>query len=587
MNKIKFSNCSCEILPGNFDINKIPLNCDATWRLISSGFTTGIFQLETHLGMEWAKKVQPNSIEELAALISILRPGPLESGQADEYVDIKFGKKQPSYLHPLLKSILEPTYSSLIYQEQSLKIAADLAGFSLEESDTLRKGLGKKDTKIIAELKNKFINGCIKNKKISKETAEQIFGWIQKGQRYLFNRSHAVAYAMLGYQTGYMKTHFPREFFTSQLTYSQYKADSKDEIYKLVQDARLFGIDIYPPDIRHRNTHFEIVNNPNEGIRFGLAHIRNVGQSAIEKITDSQDLSSWNKFLKAVPALHRNVGIALIQSGACDYYNISRSQMIYELEIILGKTLIHENGKKKNGNGLTEKERDWFFTNLKDNKTVKDTLELMLIACENASPRLSIVKKDDLINIARKFLAANKWDDNIFSKNTKPEIIDLLLKHGYKENIEKKPCSNKNRIEELKKKIEQLNSTKEDTNTGKAIAEKYFLGISLSCSPADDADSSQASHTCLDVAKALNGQNISVCAIIDNVKFTKTKKGKKPGSKMCFVTISDSTYSISYAVIFPDAFEELKQFCYQDYICMFYGTKKNGSFIISNIKKLI
>jgi DNA polymerase III alpha subunit len=195
-------------------------------------------------------------------------------------------------------------------------------------------------------------------------------------------------------------------------------------------------------------------------------------------------------------------------------------------------------------------------------------------------PRLNSLKKNDLINVASKYTidTANK---------NKQEIIGLLIENGYDDNENKKICANAERIKLIRDKIQVLENDIFDTNTGKAIAEKYFLGISLSASPADDADSSQASHTCLEIAKAANGSGITVCAIIDSVKPTKTKKGKAPGSKMCFLTISDSTYSLDHCVVFPDAFEEISQFCQENYICLFYGEKKNGSFIISNAKKLI
>ena len=185
MNKIiKFSNCKCEVAKGQFNINHLPLDCPATWKLISSGYTVGVFQLEQQLGQDWARKVKPQNIEELAALTSLLRPGPLEAGQSQEYVDTKFGHKSITYLHPVLKPILEPTYGCLVYQEQAIRIAVEIAGFSLENADDLRKAMGKKLPELMTQLKKKFIDGAKKKGLVPRGVAEEMFGWIEKSQRY-------------------------------------------------------------------------------------------------------------------------------------------------------------------------------------------------------------------------------------------------------------------------------------------------------------------------------------------------------------------------------------------------------------------
>jgi len=581
--KIKFANCDCIVEPGKFDVNKIPTNCPATFALISSGFTTGIFQLESRLGMDWAKKVQPQNIEEIAALSALLRPGALESGQSEEYVDIKFGRKQPSYLHPALKDILSSTYNSMIYQEQALAIAKEIAGFTMEEADNLRKAVGKKIPELMASLKQKFIDGALNNK-VTKNVAEQIFDWIEKSQRYSFNKSHAIAYGILSYNTAWMKCHFPLEFFTSYLTYSDYKADTMDEIYRLVQDARLFGIEVLQPDIKECNVKFKMTDDK---IKFGLSNIKGVGPSAIEKIIKNgkESLSTWQGFLKSLPALHRNVGIALIKSGSCDCYNKSRSQMIKELECIFGTQIKDENGKTKEIRGLTERERKWFFHKLGDEKSVIDVLNEMTNKVNEMSTRsLGGMNKGEIIDFTKEYTGLK--DEDLIGK-TKFDVINILKKYGYETNRDNKPLSNIKRISIIKEKIKELQEISEDTNLGKATAEKYFLGISLSCSPADDADDECATHTCLDLAKALNGENFSICAVIDNVKHTKTKRGKNIGAAMCFLTISDSTYSIDHAVVFPDSYEKLSKYCKDGMICLLQGYKKNGSIIIENIRKLI
>ena len=173
---IKFKNCQCEVVSGKFSINDIPLDCPAVWKLLASGRTIGVFQLEKKLGQDWAGKVQPDDIEELSALTALLRPGPLESSMTQDYVEIKSGRKQHSYLHPSLKPILEPTHGCLVYQEQAIRIAIDLAGFSPESADELRKAIGKKKPEIMATLKDKFVTGAQEHAQIGRGIAEEIFG---------------------------------------------------------------------------------------------------------------------------------------------------------------------------------------------------------------------------------------------------------------------------------------------------------------------------------------------------------------------------------------------------------------------------
>jgi len=457
----------------------------------------------------------------------------------------------------------------------------------------------------MAKLKDKFVNGAQKYGKLEREIAEEIFSWIEKCQRYSFNKSHAVSYAFTAYQTAWLKYHFPQEFFTSYLTYSKYKSDPKEEVYKLVQDARLFGINIIPPDIRRGNVHFKMINDE---IAFGLSHIRGIGTSAIQKIieTASGHLTTWADFLSAVPSFHRDVGIALIKSGACDCYGMGRNEMVRELEIILGTTVRDIDGKKTEDKGLTEKEKIYFFNQLKQcDTTTKEILSQMAKPPNPRNKTTNRMTKTELIETAiqyfnqmdgiidgdSKFIYTSDkekelWLNNLKNK-TKKEIETIVLQNGYENKVVKPPCSNEARRQIMYAKATALENSIKDTNTVNATAEKHFLGIALSCSPADDINDNLATHTCLEVAKELNNKPIVVCAVIDNVKFTKTKRGKNPGQSMCFLTISDSTYSIDHAVVFPNAFRKLKTFCKPDLICLIYGDKKNGSFIIDDIRKLI
>ena len=178
--------------------HELDLNCQKTWDLISDGNTKGCFQLETRLGKSVAKKLKPENIEQLSALISILRPGCLQAYRdgknvTNHYIDRKNGQESVDYYHPTLENALKSTYGEMIYQEQAMQIAKEIAGFDLQQADNLRKAIGKKQPEEMAKLKKKFIKGSAKLKLVTKEQAEEIFGWIEKSQRYSFNKSHAVS----------------------------------------------------------------------------------------------------------------------------------------------------------------------------------------------------------------------------------------------------------------------------------------------------------------------------------------------------------------------------------------------------------
>lgn len=609
---IRFRNCKCKVEEGKFNIGSIPMDCPAVWNLIGTGNTIGIFQLETKLGQDWSRKVQPQNIEELAALTALLRPGPLEANISNDYVDIKFGKKKIQYLHPKLQPILEKTYGQMVYQEQALKIATDIAGFSAENADSLRKAIGKKNPKLMTKMRDNFIEGCKRCSNITQEVAEQIFSWIEKCQRYSFNRPHGMSYGHLAYQTAWVKCHFPLEFFTSYLIFSQYKSDPKEEIYRLVQNARLFGINISPPAIYRGNIHFQIVN-ANE-IAFGLAHIKEVGKSAIQKIIDinnkdSNGLRTWADFLSSVPGFHRNVGIALIKAGACDSYNMGRNEMIRELEVIWGTTGIDNNGKKVKIKGLTTKEKEFFFNQLKQGMNTLEILYKMAESPSSKTKNINQMCKIELIEAAKNYLGQiatihkhikdgdskfiyidpkekEIWLDNLSTK-TKKDLSRIMIENGYRNKIVRSPCANNTRRKIILQKANILQEPINDTNIVNAAAEKHFLGIALSCSPVDDINNNLATHTCLDIARSSNNQDVIACIVIDNVKYIKTKKGKNPGQPMCFLTISDSTYSIDSAVVFPKVFNKVKAFCKEDTINLIYGIKQHGSLIVQNIRKLI
>ncbi|NDB58639.1 DNA polymerase III subunit alpha, partial [bacterium] len=214
-----------------------------TWQLFAEGKTKGIFQLESNLGKSWSKKLAPTNIEELSALIAIIRPGTLKAfvdgkSMTQHYVDRKHGREEVTYLHQALEEILKPTYGILVYQEQSMRIAQKIAGFNLQEADVLRKAIGKKNAALMNEVKKSFIEGAQKVNIVTKEESEQIFGWIEKSSRYAFNKSHSVSYAVCSYWSAYYKAHHTHEFFLSYLYHAIEKQDPQQETYELISEAK-------------------------------------------------------------------------------------------------------------------------------------------------------------------------------------------------------------------------------------------------------------------------------------------------------------------------------------------------------------
>ena len=251
--------------------------------------------MESRLGQSLAKRTKPRNIDELAALVSIMRPGCMEAmvegkSLTNHYIDRKHAKESVDYFHPSLEEILKETYGILVFQEQSMQIAQKIADFDLQEADILRKAIGKKKTGMMAQVKKSFIKKAESKALVTKEQAEEIFSWIEKSQRYSFNKSHAVSYAINAYLSAYAKSHFDKEFFTSYLYYSKEKQKPHEEINELVNNARLMNIDVYPPDVRKLNSNFKLIDDK---IYFGISDIKGVGSAVIKKIKQAaEDVSA-------------------------------------------------------------------------------------------------------------------------------------------------------------------------------------------------------------------------------------------------------------------------------------------------------
>jgi len=317
----------------NVDIKleEIPLTDKKTFRLLQKGETIGCFQLESSGMRSYLRELKPTNFEDIIAMVALYRPGPMRL--IKNYIDGKHKKKKPTYLHPKLRPILEKTYGVCVYQEQVLQIAKDLAGFSLGESDILRKAVGKKIPKLLQEQKDKFIQGCLKNK-ISRKIAEQIFSFIEPFAGYAFNRSHATCYAMIAYQTAYLKANYPEEFMAALLTSDQ---NDTDRINIEIEEARKMNIEILKPDI---NESFESFSPQKNKIRFGLLAIKNVGKPIVEEIITEREkngpFKSLEDFLTRIHSRHLNKKSleSLIKAGALDSLG-DRGAMLASLDLLL------------------------------------------------------------------------------------------------------------------------------------------------------------------------------------------------------------------------------------------------------------
>jgi len=316
----------------NIDIDNIPLDDTETFRLCQEGKTTGVFQLESDGMKDLLRNLKPEVFEDLVALVALYRPGPME--WIPDYINGKHGRRKTKYLHPSLEPVLSKTYGVAIYQEQVMQIARDLAGFTMAEADVLRKAMGKKNAALLAEQKEKFINGCMK-KGIEKKLAEKIFTFIEPFAGYGFNRSHAACYALIGYQTAYLKAHFPVQFMASLLTQDM---GNQDKTIKNIAECREMGINILPPDLNESQANFAVVDG---SIRFGLAAVKNVGIKAVDSIIDVRNRSGLFKdildFCQRVDGskVNRRVLEGLIQCGSFDFTGVHRSRLFASLDDVI------------------------------------------------------------------------------------------------------------------------------------------------------------------------------------------------------------------------------------------------------------
>ncbi len=328
------------------DIDKIPMDDKMTYRLFQDGGTTGVFQFESSGMKRYLKELKSTEFEDIIAMVALYRPGPME--WIPDYIAGKHGKKKLTYLHPKLEPILKKTYGVAIYQEQVMQIARDLAGFTMAEADVLRKAMGKKIAELLAEQKEKFVDGCVKNS-ISSQLAEKIFSFIEPFAGYGFNRSHAACYALIGYQTAYLKSHWPTEFMAALLTADQ---QNMDRVAIEIEECRNMDINVLPPNINQSFSSFTVITSGTEKnqvidksetpttIRFGLKAIKNIGDHIAEEIIrerkENGPYQDIGDFLERVQDkdLNKKSLESLIKCGGLDMFG-DRGELLGNMDNLL------------------------------------------------------------------------------------------------------------------------------------------------------------------------------------------------------------------------------------------------------------
>ncbi len=316
------------------DLDTLPLDDPAPFELLCNGLTDGVFQLESRGMRQVLMDMKPSKFEDLIALLALYRPGPLESGMVTDFIQRKHGRIKVDYPHPSLEPILRETYGVILYQEQVMRIASELADYTLGDGDILRRAMGKKDPQVMAQQRSKFLQGAKQNG-LPEETASHLFDLIEKFAGYGFNKSHSAAYALISYQTANLKAHFPVEFMAALMTS---EVGNTDKVMAHINACREMTISIQPPDINKSEHPFTVEK---EFIRFGLSGIKNVGDGAIQNIVQERSKNGpFQNFLNFCERVNlrkvsRRVIESLIKSGAMDCFGSSRAALFASLDRVV------------------------------------------------------------------------------------------------------------------------------------------------------------------------------------------------------------------------------------------------------------
>ncbi|MEA2030764.1 MAG: DNA polymerase III subunit alpha [candidate division Zixibacteria bacterium] len=318
----------------NVDIDNLTLDDTEVFELFARGETIGVFQFESAGMREYLRKLNPETFTDITAMNALYRPGPLDSHMIDTYIECKHGVQKVEFLHPILEEILGATYGVIVFQEQVLKIANSLAGYSIGKADLLRKAMGKKDADLMAAQKKEFLDGADKQK-IARKISSEVFQQIETFARYGFNKAHSTCYAFVAYQTAWLKRYYPKEFMAALMTS---EINDSNRIYVLMEECHKMGVEVLPPDINYSKTDFSVVDGK---IRFGLQAVKNVGvgpaKAIVNEREEAETYTDMANLVSRVPlkSLNRRTMESLVAAGACDTLQGHRAQQHKAVEAML------------------------------------------------------------------------------------------------------------------------------------------------------------------------------------------------------------------------------------------------------------
>ncbi|BBG66125.1 DNA polymerase III alpha subunit [Hydrogenimonas sp.] len=329
------------------DLDNMPVDDKKVYETIRSGETVGMFQIESGGMQQLNSKLKPDNFEDLVAVLALYRPGPMESGMLDDFIERKHGRQQITYMFPQLEEILKPTYGVIVYQEQVMQIVQTIGGFSLGKADIVRRAMGKKKFDLMQKYKSEFAQGA-KDQGLDYDKAAELFDLIEKFAGYGFNKSHSAAYAMVTYQTAYLKTHYPAEFMAALLTSEK---DNTDKVVKYIDETKRLGIELLAPDINRSALEFTPDRDSEKGkdvILFGLGAIKGVGDAAVNAILKAREEGSFESlddFVSRIDTqkVNKKVIESMIKAGALDGFGYSRRALLESIEAII--EAMHESAR--------------------------------------------------------------------------------------------------------------------------------------------------------------------------------------------------------------------------------------------------
>lgn len=536
----------------NFNVD---LNCTATYKTLSDGLTEGVFQLCSQLGHSYTKKLKPETINHIAALGAILRPSCLDSKLEDgkslteHFVRRKNAEEDVPKFHPIIDQILNKTFGVLVYQEQSMKIAQQCAGFNLQEADSLRKAIGKKIPEEMHKSKILFLEKAKIFGVLTEEEAKTIFDQIEASQRYAFNLAHAVSYGITGYITAYIKTHFPIQFYKNWL------ANEKDrvEYTKIINEAKIYEITVNTPNIQHLKAGFY---NIDKNIYFGIGNIKGILKSDIQKLASLLSNQNWSS---------NEIGKSI---GWLDFlYHILDNISSKTVEGLI-KTGALDCFKKDRASMLSEYEKFSLLTGKKEKPVYK-----------------SIEGCDDLLCLLKAIL-------DIYKKKYEEKIIeyDKELLHRktsgktYKSILEEPKINRRaDKISDIINLLEQPVYDIMDTVDSIIYGEEELLGVAITKHISDSIQNCAETHSCMDITNGYKGYAV-LRVKIDRVGVWKCKSGANAGKNMCYLELSDGSYKLESAKTYTKEYAEYKHLLTKDNLVFVSGNlDKDGTFIVKKV----